>query len=219
MTNVSLDFKKAYSAANELLVSSKSIITFPFSPKKLIREKSDIACRSYKKGLEYGVDIHDFGSDSATIFKYHGKKIIFFDETKPEPHIKYSILHEYGHDYLGHDLDKKDEETYGKYEIETNFFSAQLLMPEQILHECTKRGVVINNQFLRTHFGVSKEAAEKRLNTLAKTNFEWRSRQETEYDDIILAKFSSFVDSICPKSSYYDYDYEENLQRQRDKWF
>ncbi len=215
----SLDFKKAYTAANELLVSSKSIASFPFSPKKLIKEKSGIVCRTYEKGLEYGVNIRDFGSESATIFRYHGKKIIFYDETKPEVHVKYSIIHEYGHDYLKHDLDKKDDETYRKYEIETNFFAAQLLMPEQILRELTRRGVAVNNDFLRKHFGVSREAAEKRIKTLARTNSEWRTRQEAEYDDIILTKYSSFIDSICPKSLYYDYEYEEDLQNQRDKWF
>lgn len=106
-----------------------------------------------------------------------------------------------------------------KYEIETNFFAAQLLMPEQILREFIRRGVAVNNVFLRQHFGVSREAAEKRLKTLARTNSEWRTRQEAEYDDIILAKYSSFIDSICPKSSYYDYEYEEDMQNQRDKWF
>lgn len=149
----------------------------------------------------------------------HEKKIIFYDETKPDTHVKYSIIHEYGHDFLKHDFDKKDDETYAKYEIETNFFAAQLLMPEQILREFIRRGVAVNNDFLRQHFGVSREAAEKRLKTLARTNSEWRTRQEAEYDDIILAKYSSFIDSICPKYSYYDYEYEEDMQNQRDKWF
>ncbi len=219
MPDLFLDFKKAYTSANEILYSSKTITSFPFSPKKLIKEKSGIVCRSYEKALEYGVDIHDFGSDSATIFEYHGKNIIFYDQTKPEPHINFSLLHEFGHYYLKHDLNEKRNDVYGKYEIETNFFSAQILMPEQILRECIKRGAALSYSFLQQKFGVSREAAEKRMSTLARTESAWRSRQEKEFDDVILLKYSAFIDSISPKSSYFDYEYEEEMQSKRNSWY
>ena len=78
----------------------------------------------------------------------------------------------------GHDFSKKDEDTYHRYEVETNYFAAQLLMPEQILRECQNRGTRINRFFLQTNFGVSAQAADKRIETLARTNVEWRSRAE-----------------------------------------
>lgn len=219
MTDNSLDFKKAYSSANELLCSSEAIEAFPFSPQKLVKEKSDIRCRSYSKAIKHGVDIRDFGSDSAAIFRMGEKEIIFYNESKPENHTRFSILHEFGHGYLKHDFTDKRESSYRKFEIEANFFSAQLLMPEQIIRELQRRGVGINKTFLQNYFGVSEEAAKKRIETLAKTNYEWRSREEKEFDDIILTKYSAFIDSIKPRYSYYDDDYEDDMQRQRDSWY
>ena len=219
MKDNSVDFKKAYSPANELLYSSQTIDTFPFSPQKLVKEKSDISCRSYSKAIKYGVDIRDFGSDSATIFRIGEKEIIFYNNSMPENHTRFSILHEFGHGYLKHDFTDKSEDSYRKFEIEANFFSAQLLMPEQIIRELQRRGVSVNKTFLQNYFGVSEQAAEKRIETLAKTNYEWRSREEKAFDDIILMKYSAFIDGIKPKYSYYDSDYEEEMQKQRDSWY
>ena len=43
------DFSRAYSKANEILVKSSAIQTFPFSPKDLVKEQTPIVCRSFKK--------------------------------------------------------------------------------------------------------------------------------------------------------------------------
>ena len=80
------DFSRAYSKANEILVKSSAIQTFPFSPKDLVKEQTPIVCRSFKKARKYGVDITEFGSESAIIMSFQGKKIIFYDETKPDTH-------------------------------------------------------------------------------------------------------------------------------------
>ena len=70
------------------------------------------------------------------------------------------------------------------------------------------------------HFEVSETAAKKRIETLAKTTVEWRSRQEKEFDDIILYKFAAFIDSICPpRKNNYDFEDEYDRQRERDSWF
>lgn len=212
------DFGKAYSMANELLISSAVILAFPFSAKALVKEQTTIVCRSFKKAKRYGVNMTDFGSKSAVIMKFHGRTIIFYDETKPDAHIAFSILHELGHEVNKHDFTKKDEKTYHKYEAETNYFAAQLLMPEQLLRELQRRGVCITRELLQSAFGVSKQAADKRLTTLAKTNSEWRSRAECEFDDIILYKFADFLDSVCPLKNTYDFEYEYNRQLERCSW-
>lgn len=219
MINNLLNFKKAYSSANELLCSSEAIDTFPFLPQKLVKEKSDIRCRSYSKAMKYGVNIRDFGSDSATIFRMGEKEIIFYNDSKPENHTRFSILHEFGHGYLKHDFTDKCAASYRKFEIEANFFSAQLLMPEQIIRELQRRGIGISKAFLQNYFGVSEDAAKKRIETLARTNYEWRSREEKMFDDIILTKYSDFIEKIKPSYSYYDLDYEEELQQQRNSWY
>lgn len=217
--NTKPNFSAAYSKANEILVKSRVISTFPFSPIDLVKEQSAIKCRTYKKALKYGIDINDFGSESATIFRYGGKEIIFYDEAKPMTHVKYSILHELGHTLNNHDFSTKDDETYHKYEVETNYFAAQLLMPEQLLSELQRRGVRITSSFLQNTFGVSGQAADKRIETLAKTNMEWRSRAEKEFDDIILIKFADFLNTICPIRNAYDFEDEYARQQERNSWY
>lgn len=213
------DFSKVYSAANEILVSTSVISTFPFDVKALIREQTDIRCRTYKKASEYGVDISEFGSDSAVVIKFHGKMIIFYDNEKPETHNKFSLIHEAGHIINNHNFDYKSEEEYGVYEVEANYFTAQLLMPEQLIRYVQGKGVNVTNIFLQKHFGVSRLAAIKRLETLSKTNVEWYSRSEKEYDDIILNRYMPFLRKLCPPSTDYYYDIDEfEKQQERDNW-
>ena len=196
-TSETLDFKKAMKAANEILAVSKEIKSFPFSPIDLVSEQSSLVCRSYQKASKYGVNLTDFGSESAGIFKYHDKGIIFYDGTKPAPHIAFSILHEFGHHQLQHDFGRKDAETYHRYEVEANFFAAQLLMPEQLIRDFARKGLKITRSFLQSTFGVSAQAADKRLITLAKTNPERQSPEELEVNKVILSHYADFLDMIC----------------------
>ncbi|MBE6586120.1 MAG: hypothetical protein E7645_06310 [Ruminococcaceae bacterium] len=130
------NFSSAYTKANEILVSSRVISTFPFSPKDLVKEKSAIPCRTFAKARSYGVDIEAFGSESAIIMELGGRRIIFYDESKPLTHVKYSILHELGHDQNGHDLGTTDPDTYpfdsGAYENELykNFLHRRMNIKE-----------------------------------------------------------------------------------------
>ncbi len=218
-SNIKPDFAGSYLKANEMLVKSSVINTFPFSSKALVREQTPIVCRSYKKAKKYGVEMTDFGSESAIIMRLQGKSIIFYDETKPETHTRFSILHELGHEVNRHDFTKKDDETYHRYEVETNYFAAQLLMPEQLIRELQRRGVRITRYFLQPTFGVSEQAAGKRLDTLARTNVEWRSRAEKEFDDIILLRHADFLNEICPICNAYDFEDEYARQQERNSWY
>lgn len=221
MTDKKPEFSKSYRLANEILVSSHSLTDFPFSIKRIVQEKGNgnIVCKPFSKAALYGVGITEFGSESSTIIAYCGKRIIFYNEQEKLERVRFSIGHELGHHLLGHALNLPLGEQYSRQEIETNYFAAQLLMPEQILKEFQRRGAVINRQFLITAFGVSKQAADKRLETLAKTTYEWRSRAEKEFDDVILIKFASFINRICPqRQDYYDFEYEEEMQNKRNGW-
>ena len=219
ITGTKPNFAGAYSKANEILVKSSVISTFPFSPTALVKEQTPIVCRTYAKAQKYGLEMRDFGSESAVIMTMDGKYIIFYDESKPMTHVGFSILHEFGHPVNKHDFRKKDEETYNRYEVETNYFAAQLLMPEQLLRELQSRGMQITKRFLQNTFGVSEPAAERRINTLAKTNTEWYSRAEREFDDIILLKYDAFLNGICPQKATYDFEDEFDRQRERDSWY
>ena len=221
MTYKDPNWKQILKNADEILVSSHIINSFPFGVKKLVQEYRNISCISFDKATtKYNIPIHDFGSDSAIITQKLGRSIIFYNTKKPEAHIRFSILHEFGHAVNGHKLTHKDTKTYGVKEVETNFFAAQLLMPEQLIRELQRRGVGITKQFLINAFNVSPLAADKRLNTLRKINWDGRSKSEREYDDLILFKYSDFLNSIQP-SSYKNLDYFEDeyeMENLRSTW-
>ena len=213
------DFATSYTNANRILVQSKVIDRFPFPVKQLIQEQSDIHLCTFGKAIRAGVDIYAFGSTSADLIQYGGKTILFYNDSLSVEHNRYSLLHEFGHAFNGHPLDCSDEAMYECFEIETNWFAAQLLMPEQLLRELKKNGYPLTVPFLRKAFGVSREAAAKRIDNLSRTNHEWRSAEEKEFDDIILQRHQAFLDHYC-KKRFETYSYEEELSRQqeRDSW-
>ncbi len=214
------DFKKAYVLANEILVSSDALTSFPFSTKQIVKKWSDIRVLPFKCAHEYGIDIEAFGSESAVILEKCGRYLILYNQEEYAPRVKFSILHEFGHYYLGHfPKEHYEEDEYGRIEVETNFFAAQILMPEQILNELKKRGAVISVEFLQRHFGVSEEAAQKRIAIMGKVNYEWRSSEEKFFDEAILFKYKDFIDAILPKRNINSW-YEDELEKQaeRDTW-
>lgn len=213
------NFKRAMEKANDILVSSNTISSFPFSIKKVIKEKTDVVCRSYLKAGMYGVNIENFGSSDAIYQNLEGKGIIFYnEEIYSKERQRFSLNHEFGHIQLNHDLDNK--KMYEIYEVETNFFAAQMLMPEQIINELINRGKQITVENLMLWFQVSKMAAQKRLDTLRKIDFSRRSYSERITDESIVLKYQTFIDSIAPKKvDYYDPYMEEELQHERDSWY
>ena len=213
-----VNFAKAYIKANEILVSSYILAEFPVKVKSLIESDSEIKCCSYKKAKKiHGLNIEDFGSKSAVLIKNENKKIIFYNESELKTRIRFSILHEYGHDKLNHDLDVESKEIYSAYEIETNYFVAQLLMPEQLIRELQKRGMKIDKNKLIELFGVSEEAAEKRMTTLNKSLS--LSKEEKYFDGLIIQKYKTWLDSkMSPINSYSLFYEDEERQKERESW-
>lgn len=213
------DFKKVYQYANELLVCSSVIDGFPFKAKALVKEQADIAfCTFEKAGNKYHQDIRQFGSDSAVLTEMLGAYIIFYNESEATCRIRFSIMHEFGHFLLGHKLNlDREEDLYGVQEIEANCFAAQVLMPEQLLRVCAQRGKTLSEDFIMRSFEVSREAAQKRRNTLAKTVYEWRSREESQYDDIILKKYADLLEHIAPLPRQYYYTFEDDYEREQER--
>ncbi|MBQ7674645.1 MAG: ImmA/IrrE family metallo-endopeptidase [Alphaproteobacteria bacterium] len=222
LRNLDFDFQMAYTKANEILATTSVIETFPYKIGELIKEQSDIRLCKYSKALnKYGIPIEDFGSESAVIIEYFGANIIFYNDSEPKYRVVYSIGHEFGHHVLDHKMNlKKTDPLYSKQEIEANYFVAQILMPEQIIREAVRRGKTLNNDFIKESFGVSSNAASKRRKTLANYDFEWRKREEKEYDDIILERYMPFIENIAPinKITNYDFDNEYSRQRERENW-
>jgi hypothetical protein len=166
----SVDYSKVYCKANELLISSRVIETFPFKVSALIKEQSDIRLCKYLKAYEnYGISMQHFGSESAEIMEFCGAFIIFYNQDEIEYRIRFGIMHEFGHYVLGHKFNLKETNPlYHKQELEANCFAAQMLMPEQILRECKNRGQLISVDYIMQSFVVSKDAAIKRKKNIGK---------------------------------------------------
>ncbi len=215
-------FKKIVDEVNMILLSSENVKSFPFSISKVIKEKTGIVCRSYTKAAAYGVDINAFGTEDAIIQRFNNRFIIFYNDDSYiiEQRKKFSLGHEFGHYIMDHDLNNKVN--YDLYEIEANFFAAQLLMPEQVINELRRRGKQITREQLQKWFGVSKQAAEKRMETLRKIDYSHRTDEEKSMDDYIVTKFHNFIDEIAPISnSFYTYNpyEEEEMQNERNNWY
>lgn len=201
------NFENALFEANRLLIHDDLIKTFPFQAKKIVRSCSDMSIQSYRKAIEkYGFNPRDLGSKSAlTVYKW-GRKILLYNNEEYKPRVIWSILHELGHDRLNHPL---NPEKYSNKEIEAHFFAAQILMPEQLIIELIRRGEQITSIFLQENFGVSNEAAEKRIKTLSRINWELRTDEQKFFDECIIKKFEPFLDSIHPRIPTFDEDYEQ----------
>lgn len=218
METYKTNFKKAYIKANEILVSSCVLAEFPVKAKKIIESNDNMKCCSYKKALKiHGLNIEDFGSKSAVLIKCENKNIIFYNESELKARIRFSILHEFGHYKLRHDLDVNNIDTYKAYELETNYFAAQLLMPEQLIRELQRRGMKINEKKLIELFGVSEEAAKKRMVTLNKNLM--LSKDEKYFDDLIVEKYKDWLNSKIPSINTYNVFYDdEEKQKERESW-
>ena len=216
------DFQKARILANEILTVSDCIKDFPFNMIDLIEEQSDIQCCSYKKAMRlYGIDIKVFGSQSAILFEQQGRALLFFNQDEVDYRIRFSLAHEFGHYLFNHRLNVTDE-VYQREEIEANFFAGQLLMPEQIISALQSRYVKIDVDYLKRIFGVSADAAERKIRTLKRVTKEWCSEEERDYDAIIKTKFADFITKSIPTSHqtmlFPDYEDEFSRQQERDRW-
>ena len=162
-----------------------------------------------------------FKSESAELYEQNGHYTIFYNETKPSTHSKFSILHELFHYESNHDLNagEKNTELYNKQEVEANFFAAEMLMPEPVIKELEKRGKKMDAKEIQKVFGTSAKAAEIRFKTLKSYPSFLRSNEEKEFDEYLVKfTFKKFIDSICPKMRKLDLQNEYELQAERDRW-
>lgn len=229
------DFKMAVQKANEILLCVRSITTFPFSIESVIEEMSDIDLMPFSEIEGAGLAARQIvGSDDAAIMESNGQLMVFYNDKMPPLRQKFSKGHEFGHACCGHDIalitemrrsgDSRFEALYAKYEVEANFFTAQLFMCEEIIIELVRRGKTIDEAFLAKTFGVSHEAAEKRMQTVRKA-YGWNGRRrayndELSLDDYLISKFGAFIDSIAPLKYRYTDSFEREcaMELERQGW-
>lgn len=74
----------------------------------------------------------------------------------------WTLAHEIGHIYLGHTEDNNTEE------VEAHFFASQLFMPEYSLFMMKKEYGCVDVKALTEIFGVSEDAAARRIRTMSR---------------------------------------------------
>lgn len=84
-----------------------------------------------------------------------------------------------------------------------------------MIKEIAKRGYNINASFLIQCFGLSQEAAKKKIDYLSKYHFE----HSNEYDEIVQMQFQSYIDRKYPTKARKAYnDYYDEMEEERKGW-
>lgn len=217
------DFEKAYIKATEFLIQIAEH-NFPFKLRKLFAEFTDFKLISFDQLEKEGLNPGNFGSEDAFIIEDPlGYIYLCYDTNTPVGRKRFSLAHELGHHCLGHNTDSSlmisDRNLYDKQELEANYFAAQLLMPEQIFSTLNGQGINLAVTDIATYFKVSKEAAQKRLQTLNKRNSFKFSNKQKMWDEVISFGYRNFIKSITSKhyheKTWYD---DEAMEQERQRW-
>lgn len=187
---MSPDFKRCERLAVDLLLSS-NVWTFPFDVMDLnyrdniLFESMQNYCRIVGIGIEELLGKHN--KDGFIVRRNDISLILYNEDVYPAERINWTLAHELAHVIFGHEKDGDAEE------VEAHFFVANLFMPDAILYELMLHGVAINERYLIENFGVSSEAAEKKMNTL-KRRYRGIGRPLYRRDELV-EQFQGFIRS------------------------
>ena len=120
--------------------------------------------QNYAKKTGLSMDEITLGHELEDAFLLKGLRpgltLILYNKEKYGPRMKHTLWHEIGHVKCDH---KKHSE---KEEIEAHFFAAQANAPNVLIKTIAKRGYKIDVRFLMECFGLSEEAAQKKMGYL-----------------------------------------------------
>lgn len=193
------NFKKSYIAAHEKLVKLPLGTTFPLKTAKIIEDFSDLELHSFDWAEKHGFQRMYFKSESEELYEKNGRYTVFYDETKPPAHSKFSILHELFHYESNHDLNagEKNTELYNKQELEANFFAAE-----------------IHFQTLKSYPNLLRSNEEKKFDEyLVKFIFKKFSKFACKFKIIRASHF--FLDSPSLIYNFYCFNLKKMLQKNK----
>lgn len=186
------DFSRAASLATRLLLrqrlySLKIDVAALVYDKNIIFDSYKNFCRNSRatlNALENNGDMRD----GCTIIRSRGGGAVYIvlynDRIKSRGRRSFTLAHEVGHIYLGHERDGPDDEA------EANHFAAQLLLPSALVYELLKHhDFKLTPDELALIFGVSKQAAATRLKQLSRVNDPEFSADELS----LLKKLNGFL--------------------------
>ncbi len=164
------DFDKCIKLANDLLfkqsfISTRLDVTTLIFSKKIYFFSIQEYCEATDTKLtDFISKANQCLVDGCTIKYGEFYFILHNDKPQCKEHLNWTRAHEIGHIYLNHNKDEDLEE------VEAHFFAAQLLMPEYTLRQASSH-FKLDCSTIMDVFGVSEEAALKRMNTLSKKWF------------------------------------------------
>ncbi len=86
--------------------------------------------------------------------------ILYYGSNSNSSRLNWTLAHEIGHIYLGHECDGDIQE------IEANWFAAELLMPIPIIYEICRNVCKVSAETLVYIFDVSYQAAYKKIDSM-----------------------------------------------------
>ncbi len=81
--------------------------------------------------------------------------------------------------------------------------------------ELIKRKDNFSKEYIKNKFGLSQEVTDKFFSNINSRGFNYFTN---EYDDIIIEKSKKFLERESRNSKKYMYEYEDQLQKERDSW-
>lgn len=134
-------------------------------------------CTLYDKATGYYVVLYNAG-------------ITYFE------HRNWTLGHEIGHIYLGHTKDGDIEE------VEAHFFASQLFMPEYSIYMMAHEYGPVNVDALVEIFGVSPEAAKKRIGTMNKKYCVSATEKDKEIWELQKERVAIYYDCLKDGADY-----------------
>jgi hypothetical protein len=130
----------------------------------------------------------DFNDGYAIKELRQGLRMVLYNAQTNARRLWYTIYHEVGHLICGHNKHGDIEE------VEANFFASQLLMPNAVIRYLADKKYAVTNSFLMDCFGVSCEAAKKKMDYLNNYGYVFRNT----YDDDLIALFIDGLERQYP---------------------
>lgn len=121
--------------------------------------------------------------------------VLYNNEVRYFEHLNWTLGHEIGHIYLGHTKDGDKEE------VEAHYFASQLFMPDFTLYKIIREYKKIVAKDIAEIFGVSEEAAQRRIETMKKRTSFTASTRAVEIWNAQKERIELYFD--CKRKGYY----------------
>lgn len=216
------DFEKCKSRATELLYNQNlkdrilNIQKLDYGEKTIIFDTiQNYALLTHSPLKLFLSEKNDILKDGCTLVLGDNSYLVLYNaDTTYWEHLNWTLAHEIGHIYLDHTEDGPIEE------IEAHFFAAQLFMPEYSIRMIQREHGIVKASDLIEIFGVSQEAAERRINTMRRLHSYKVSAIDRSIWEIQKERVDLYYRCNQDRSEYrYSLDYELYMEAELEHHF